>query len=53
MKNTVIPGWERGQLGLGVQFFNLFNHPNFDQPNRDINGIRPANTRLTAGGKRV
>jgi hypothetical protein len=37
MKNTVIPGWERGRLGLGVQFFNLFNHPNFDQPNRDIN----------------
>jgi hypothetical protein len=37
MKNTVIPGWERGEFGLGVQFFNLFNHPNFDQPNRDIN----------------
>jgi hypothetical protein len=37
IKNTAIPGWERGQLGLGVQFFNLFNHPNFDQPNRDIN----------------
>ena len=37
MKNTVIPGWERGRVGLGVQFFNLFNHPNFDQPNRDIN----------------
>lgn len=31
-KQTQIPGWERGQLGLGVQFFNLFNHPNFDEP---------------------
>ena len=37
MKNTAIPGWERGELGLGVQFFNLFNYPNFDQPNRYIN----------------
>ncbi len=23
---------ERASLGAGVQFFNLFNHPNFDQP---------------------
>jgi hypothetical protein len=37
IKDTAIPGWERGRLGVGVQFFNLFNHPNFDQPNRDIN----------------
>jgi hypothetical protein len=37
MKNTAIPGWERGELGLGVQFFNLFNYPNVYQPNRDIN----------------
>lgn len=36
VKNTQIPGWEKGQLGLGVQFFNLFNHPNFDQPVQDI-----------------
>ncbi|MGH9483658.1 MAG: hypothetical protein ACRD1F_01260, partial [Terriglobales bacterium] len=35
-KNTPIPGWEQGQLGLGIQFFNLFNHPNFDQPVGDI-----------------
>lgn len=27
---------ERTQLGGGVQFFNLFNHPNFDQPVNDI-----------------
>jgi Carboxypeptidase regulatory-like domain len=36
MKNTKIPHWERGQLGIGAQFFNLFNHPNFDQPVNDI-----------------
>jgi hypothetical protein len=31
-KKTKIPGWERGELQLGLQFFNLFNHPNFNQP---------------------
>ncbi len=36
IKNTQFPGWEQAQLGLGVQFFNLFNHPNFDQPVGDI-----------------
>lgn len=35
-KNTQIPGWESAQLGVGVQFFNLLNHPNFDQPVGDI-----------------
>jgi hypothetical protein len=32
VKNTQIPGWERGQLGIGFQFFNVLNHPNFDVP---------------------
>ncbi|MGH9395029.1 MAG: carboxypeptidase regulatory-like domain-containing protein [Terriglobales bacterium] len=36
IKNTQIPGWEKGQLGLGIQFFNLFNHANFDQPVGDV-----------------
>lgn len=36
IKNTQLPGWEKGQLGIGVQFFNLFNHPNFDQPVGDV-----------------
>ncbi len=36
LKNTQIPGWEQGELGIGVQAFNLFNHPNFDQPVADI-----------------
>ncbi|MGH9487622.1 MAG: carboxypeptidase regulatory-like domain-containing protein [Terriglobales bacterium] len=35
-KNTPIPGWEQGQLGLSIQFFNLFNHPNFDEPVDDV-----------------
>ena len=35
-KTTAIPHWERGKLGIGFQFFNLFNHPNFSFPNSDI-----------------
>jgi Carboxypeptidase regulatory-like domain len=34
-KNTTIPHWERGKLGIGFQFFNLFNHPNFNFPTSD------------------
>jgi len=33
MKNTKIRGWENASLAIGFQFFNLFNHPNFDLPN--------------------
>lgn len=36
MKNTNIPHWERGKLGIGFQFFNLFNHPNFNFPVNDL-----------------
>lgn len=36
MKNTKIPGWENGSLGIGVQFFNLLNHPNFGLPQNNI-----------------
>jgi hypothetical protein len=32
MKNTKIPRWENATLGIGFQFFNLFNHPNFGLP---------------------
>jgi hypothetical protein len=35
-KKTNIPKWERAQLQLGLQFFNLFNHPNFNLPVNDI-----------------
>ena len=36
IKKTKIPGWERGELGIGFQFFNVFNHANFDQANQDV-----------------
>jgi len=35
-KRTKIPGWERGELGLAFQFFNLFNHPNFSLPSGNL-----------------
>jgi len=31
-KNTKLPGSEKAELGIGVQFFNLFNHPSFGFP---------------------
>jgi hypothetical protein len=37
MKYTRIPHSETAKLGIGVQFFNLFNHPNFEGPVNDIN----------------
>ena len=36
MKNFKIPRWEAARFGVGFQFFNLFNHPNFDKPINDI-----------------
>lgn len=35
-KNFHIPHWEKGQLSFGITAFNLFNHPNFDQPVGDV-----------------
>jgi hypothetical protein len=32
MKNTKIQGWEDAKLGIGLQFFNFFNHANFGFP---------------------
>jgi len=37
MKYTRIPHWETAKLGIGAQFFNLLNHPNFQPPINDIN----------------
>ncbi|MGA8430533.1 MAG: carboxypeptidase-like regulatory domain-containing protein [Candidatus Sulfotelmatobacter sp.] len=37
MKYTQIPRWESAKFGVGAQFFNLFNHPNFESPVNDIN----------------
>jgi hypothetical protein len=36
MKNTKIPAWENATLGIGFQFFNFFNHPNFSLPDNGI-----------------
>ena len=37
-KGFKMPHWESGNLKLGAQFFNLFNHPNFAQPLADVEG---------------
>ena len=31
-KINVVPHWEKAELDLGFQFYNVFNHPNFDDP---------------------
>jgi hypothetical protein len=36
MKNTKLPRRENVSLGLGLQFFNLFNHPSFGLPSNNI-----------------
>ena len=35
MKKTSLVGRDRVVLGIGVQFFNCFNHPNFGPPDND------------------
>jgi hypothetical protein len=35
-KDFHIPHWEGAVIQVGAQAFNLFNHPNFDQPVNDI-----------------
>jgi hypothetical protein len=36
LKNTKIPHWENAVLGIGFQFFNLFNHPNLGLPDGNL-----------------
>lgn len=36
MKNFHVPLSEASTFGVGLQFFNLFNHANFDQPVGDV-----------------
>ena len=36
MKNFHLPISEASNFGIGLQFFNILNHPNFDQPDGDI-----------------
>lgn len=35
-KGFAIPRWNGAKLKVAVQFFNLFNHPNFSQPDFDM-----------------
>jgi len=41
-KGFRIPKWESAKLKIGAQFFNAFNHPNFQIPLNDVN-YGPAN----------
>ena len=43
-KTFGIPHFEKAGLQLGVQFFNLLNHPNFGQPLHDIGSCSFATT---------
>ena len=36
MKGFPLGHWENARLSVGFQFFNLFNHPNFDKPVADV-----------------
>jgi hypothetical protein len=36
MKNFHIPINEASTFGVGLQFFNILNHPNFDQPDANV-----------------
>ena len=36
LKNTKIPGRENAVFGIGFQFFNLLNHPNFGLPDGNL-----------------
>lgn len=35
-KKTKVPHWERADLQIGFQFFNVLNHPNFTLPDDNI-----------------
>lgn len=37
IKGFAIPKWESAKFKIGAQFFNLFNHPNFQIPYADVN----------------
>ena len=36
MKKTPLPHWEGATFGIGFQFFNFFNHPNFGFPDTGL-----------------
>jgi hypothetical protein len=49
MKNFRIPRWEKAELQIGAQAFNLFNHPNFDQPVNNISSAQFGSIVRTVG----
>ena len=50
LKNTKLPKWERGTLGIGFQFYNVFNHPNFFTPVNSSSSSQFGRIQLTASG---
>jgi hypothetical protein len=36
MKRTKVRRWENATLGIGLEFFNFFNHPNFGFPDMGV-----------------
>jgi hypothetical protein len=36
MKNFKLPRLEALRFAVGAQFYNILNHPNFDQPVQDV-----------------
>jgi hypothetical protein len=49
MKNFSIPHWEGAQFQIGAQAYNLFNHPNFDQPVGDLSNPQFGSILRTVG----
>jgi Carboxypeptidase regulatory-like domain len=38
-KGFRLPHWEKAKITIGAQFFNLFNHPNFQIPTASADGL--------------
>jgi len=49
MKTFHVPHWESAELQIGAQAFNLFNHPNFDQPVGDVSNSQFGSIVRTVG----
>jgi hypothetical protein len=47
MKYTKFPHWESAKFGVGAQFFNLLNHPNFAAPVNDVSSPHFGQVRST------
>jgi hypothetical protein len=48
-KSFDFPHYEKAHLQLGVQFFNLLNHPNFSLPNHDLSSCTGTGANPCAG----